>query len=178
VLFVHRVEGLTSGLYALARSPEGLKVLQEEFKREFSWQKVTAAPPHLPLYHLITGKAERMAARQACQQAIASDSAFAVAMLAEFSGVLSDGPWRYNQLYQEAGLIGQSLYIDAEAIGLRGTGIGCFFDEGVHEVLGINSEVLQSLYHFTLGGPLVDNRIISMPPYGQRTLVADPFQPK
>lgn len=171
VLFVHRVEGLASGLYALARSPEGLKVLQEEFKREFSWQKVTAAPPHLPLYHLITGKAERMAARLACQQAIASDSAFAVAMLAEFSGVLNDGPWRYNQLYQEAGLIGQSLYIDAEAIGLRGTGIGCFFDEGVHEVLGINSEALQSLYHFTLGGPIVDTRIISLPPYAERTLV-------
>ncbi|HMY40776.1 MAG TPA: nitroreductase family protein, partial [Marinagarivorans sp.] len=78
-------------------------------------------------------------------------------------------PWRYNQLYQEAGLIGQSLYIDAEAIGLRGTGIGCFFDEGVHEVLGINSEALQSLYHFTLGGPIIDTRIISLPPYPERT---------
>ncbi|HMW73463.1 MAG TPA: nitroreductase family protein, partial [Cellvibrionaceae bacterium] len=169
VLFVHRVEGLACGLYALARSQEGLQLLQEEFKREFSWQKVTSAPDHLPLYHLITGKAERMAARLACQQAIASDSAFALAMLAEFSGPLSQSPWRYNQLYQEAGLIGQSLYIDAEAIGLRGTGIGCFFDEGVHEVLGINSEALQSLYHFTLGGPIIDTRIISLPPYPERT---------
>ena len=67
-----------------------------------------------------------MAARLACQQAIASDGAFAVAMLAEFADSLQASPWRFNQLYQEAGLIGQSLYIDAEALGLRGTGIGCF----------------------------------------------------
>ncbi len=170
VLFVHRVTGLAAGLYALPRRLEAKALMQSEFKTEFSWEKVEAAPEHLPLYHLITGKAERMAARLACQQAIASDSAFAVAMLAEMDSSLKGSPWRYNQLYQEAGLIGQSLYIDAEAIGLRGTGIGCFFDEGVHEVLGIQGEQLQSLYHFTLGGPIVDTRIISLPPYAHRAL--------
>lgn len=168
VLFVHRVVGLAPGLYGLARSRAGLELMQAEFKRDFTWQKVAEAPEHLPLYQLIAGKAERMAARLACQQAIASDGAFALAMLAEFEDSLLRGPWHYNSLYQEAGIIGQSLYVDAETLGLRGTGIGCFFDEGVHEVLGITSEKLQSLYHFTLGGPIVDNRIISLPPYAQR----------
>lgn len=168
VLFVHRVTGLAPGLYALARSPAGLGLMQAHITGDFSWQAVASAPPHLLFYQLILGKAERMAARLACQQAIASDGAFAVAMLAEFADSLQASPWRFNQLYQEAGLIGQSLYIDAEALGLRGTGIGCFFDDGVHEMLGITGESLQSLYHFTLGGPIVDNRIISLPPYSQR----------
>ena len=89
-------------------------------------------------------------------------------MLAEFASSISAGPWQYNQLYREAGLIGQTLYLDAEALGLRGTGIGCFFDDGVHEVLGVQTDHLQSLYHFTLGGPIVDTRIVSLPPYPHR----------
>lgn len=168
VLFVHRVTDLTPGLYALPRSASGQALMQATFKPEFKWQKETRAPAHLPLYHLITGNAERMAARLSCQQAIASDSAFALAMLAEFNAPLESTPWRYNELYQEAGLIGQALYLDAEAIGLRGTGIGCFFDDGVHDVLGIQSDTLQSLYHFTVGGPIVDTRIVSLPPYSNR----------
>ena len=62
-------------------------------------------------------------------------------------------------------MIGQVLYLEAEAIGLRGTGIGCFFDDGVHEMLGLPGKALQSLYHFTVGLPLNDARLVSLPPY-------------
>lgn len=168
VLFVHRVNGLAPGLYALPRSTQGKSLMQTSFKAEFNWASVEQAPEHLPLFHLITGNAQRMAARLSCQQAIASDGAFAVAMLAEFASSINTSPWQYNQLYREAGLIGQTLYLDAEALGLRGTGIGCFFDDGVHEVLGVQNDHLQSLYHFTLGGPIVDTRIVSLPPYQNR----------
>ena len=50
-----------------------------------------------------------MAARLACQQAIASDGAFAVAMLAEFADSLQASPGASTSSYQEAGLIGQSF---------------------------------------------------------------------
>jgi hypothetical protein len=29
------------------------------------------------------------------------------------------------------------LYLEAEAAGVRGTGIGCFYDDPVHDVLGL-----------------------------------------
>ena len=62
-------------------------------------------------------------------------------------------------------MIGQMLYLGAEAAGLRGTGIGCFFDDPVHEALGLESERYQSLYHFTVGKPVEDTRLTTLPPY-------------
>ena len=42
------------------------------------------------------------------------------------------GPGMYPRLFWETGMIGQMLYLEAEAAGIRGTGIGCFFDDEVH----------------------------------------------
>jgi hypothetical protein len=50
-----------------------------------------------------------------------------------------------------AGMIGQVLYLEAEAAGVRSTEIGCYFDELVHEVLGLSDNQFQSLYQFTVG---------------------------
>ena len=81
----------------------------------------------------------------------------------------SDYPPPYRQRFQEAGLIGQVLYLEAEALGLRGTGIGCFFDDALHQMLGLPESAtqapLQSVYHFTVGVPLLDARIATEPPY-------------
>ena len=39
-------------------------------------------------------------------------------------------------------MIGQVLYLEAEAVGLRGTGIGCFFDDGMHSLLGLKDSTI------------------------------------
>ncbi len=72
-----------------------------------------------------------------CHQGLASDACFSLAMLAEFEKPVSEDPWRYRQLHWEAGLLGHVLYLEAEALGLRGTGIGCFFDDALHEAIGL-----------------------------------------
>lgn len=168
ILFVHRVEGLSPGLYALPRHDQGLHLMQEHLRKEFLWQKIETAPSPLPLYHLLTARTGRSIATLSCQQAIAADGAFSVAMLAEFDAHINTTPWRYRELFWEAGIVGHTLYLEAEASGLRGTGIGCYFDDEVHELLGITGTTLQSLYHFTVGAPLLDARMISLPPYGNR----------
>ena len=61
---------------------------------------------------------------------------------------------------------GRDLNLEAEATGVRATGIGCFFDDPVHQVLGFNDATFQSLYHFTTGGPVEDTRLTTLPPYG------------
>ncbi|MGD2117357.1 MAG: SagB/ThcOx family dehydrogenase [Chromatiales bacterium] len=164
-IFVHAVEGLAPGLYMLARDPVAVDMLKNHFRDDLLWQKVSEAPQHLPLYCLAQGSAQRMAMRLSCQQAIAGDSVFSLGMLAEFETPIQQASWHYNELYWEAGMLGQVLYLEAEAIGLRGTGIGCFFDDGVHEVLGLPGKSLQSVYHFTVGLPLDDARLITLPPY-------------
>ena len=76
------------------------------------------------------GDTRRPAQQTSCDQAIAADGVFAVAMLAEYREPLEAyGPWFYRRLYWETGVVGQVLYLEAEATGIRGTGIGCFFDD-------------------------------------------------
>ena len=57
------------------------------------------------------------------------------------------------------------LYLEAEAAGLRGTGIGCYFDDPVHEAFGLTDTTFQSFYHFAVGGPVEDPRLVSQPAY-------------
>ena len=64
-----------------------------------------------------------------------------------------------------AGLVGQVLYLEAEEASIRSTGIGCYFDDPVHEVFGIFSRDRQSFYHFTVGGPVEDKRLTTLPAY-------------
>ena len=167
VLFVHQVEGLAPGVYALPRHPEAETLLRAAFRSSFNWQRVPQAPEHLPLYLLVAANARNAAAKLCCQQSIAGTSAFSLGMVAEFDNLLREAPWRYRELFWEAGAIGQVLYLEAEACGLRGTGIGCYFDDAVHELLGIQDTRLQSLYHFTIGAPVIDNRLITLPPYSR-----------
>jgi len=153
-------------LYLLARDPNKLPFLQQSMNPELEWTPAPGCPGDLPLFWLLQGNAQRLAAQVSCQQAIAGDSAFSLGMLAEFEGRLrQDGAWWYPRLFWETGLLGQVLYLEAESAGVRGTGIGCFFDDPVHEVVGIKDLSIQSLYHFTIGGPVDDQRLMTLPPY-------------
>jgi len=165
-LFVHRVQGLPPGLYCLCRDGAAEPALRAAMKTEFRWEPAVNCPVHLRLFHLVRADARQAAKTLSCQQDIAGDSAFSLGMLAEFDAGLEEGPWVYRRLFWECGLVGQALYLEAEACGVRGTGIGCFFDDPVHELLGLQDTAYQSLYHFTIGGPLVDDRLQTLPGYG------------
>jgi SagB-type dehydrogenase family enzyme len=166
LLFVHRVDGLTPGVYVLVRDQEKLLLLQQSLNDELVWTPVPDCPETLPLYWLLEGDAKKPAIQVSCHQDIAGDSAFSLGMIAEFEARLREGgAWWYPRLFWEAGLLGQVLYLEAEAAGVRATGIGCFFDDPVHEIVGIKDRSFQSLYHFTVGGPVEDGRLMTLPAY-------------
>lgn len=167
VLFIHRVEDIAPGLYCLPRNENTLPSLTHAMRDQFLWQQINE---QLPVYLLQEGDARQISKQISCHQAIASDSAFSLGMLAEFNTTLSGdtNAWRYRELYWEAGLLGQALYLEAEARGYRGTGIGCFLDDLFHELLGLKNQQFQSLYHFTVGTPVVDSRITTLSPYSGR----------
>lgn len=75
------------------------------------------------------------------------------------------GPWFYRRLHWEAGAVGQVRYLEAEAAGMDATGMGCFFDDVTHDILGLTDRRYQTLYHFTVGGPVEDARLTSLPGY-------------
>jgi SagB-type dehydrogenase family enzyme len=168
VFFVHRVEGLQSGAWVLPRSRRGEQVLRASLAPDMKWLPLEGEA-ELPLYLLADTALATTLRTLCCHQSIGADACFAVAMLAEFSTTLQEDPADYRRLFQEAGLLGQVLYMEAEAHGFRGTGIGCYFDDALHDLLGIRDQKLQSLYHFTVGVPLVDNRITTEAPYPARS---------
>lgn len=159
VFFVHRIEGMEPGLYILPRSDQAQKALKAHLRDDFLWEKTGAH------YLLARSDCRTVAKTISCRQAIASNSCFSLGMLAEFGETVQSDPWRYRQLHWEAGLMGHVLYLEAEAAGLRGTGIGCFFDDAFHDLLGLSGTTFQSLYHFTVGMPILDSRILTLPPY-------------
>ena len=161
-LMVHRVEGQEPGLYMFLRDPAALPSLRQSMRSEWLWQKI--GPDHLPLYLLLPYDLRDVAKSICCHQDIGADSCFALGMLAKFEVALHE-PWRYRQLFWECGMLGQVLYLEAEAAGVRSTGIGCFFDDEMHALLGINDYSWQSLYHFTMGGAIDDARLSTLPPY-------------
>jgi SagB-type dehydrogenase family enzyme len=162
IVFVHNVRGLASGLYLWCRNDQHLPLLREQMSASFIW---TETITNQPLYLLQKGNFSAQAKAISCDQDIASDSAYTLAMLAQFSLLLTQMPSYYPVLFWETGLIGQVLYLQAEAFSLRGTGIGCFFDDEMHQLLGLTNDNWQVLYHFTVGKAVEDKRITTQPAY-------------
>jgi SagB-type dehydrogenase family enzyme len=162
-MFVHRVDGLAPGVYAYLRDPTVLDEWKQAMRGEFLWEQPEAG---VPLYLLVPVDCRGTANRVSCDQEIASDGFFSLGMIARFEATLQErGAPFYRRLFWECGLIGQVLYLEAEAAGARATGIGCFYDDPVHDLLGLHGHAWQSLYHLAMGMPVEDTRLTTEPGY-------------
>ncbi|MGA3121024.1 MAG: SagB/ThcOx family dehydrogenase [Polyangiaceae bacterium] len=165
-LFVHRVRDLPAGLYALVRDPDKVPTLKHVIRPESRWERPPSCPSGLPLYLLEPGDCRDLATTVSCGQSIAGDGAFSLGMIADYTESLTQyGAAFYRNLFREAGMVGQVLYLESEEAGIRATGIGCYFDDAVHEAFGITSRDWQIFYHFTVGGPVEDTRLTTLPAY-------------
>jgi hypothetical protein len=160
-LFVHRVDGLLPGVYAFLRDPAAVAAWRAAMRPDFVWEHIEGG-----LHLLVPIDARHAGNRVSCDQDIAADGFFSLGMIARFEPALAErGDSFYRQLFWEAGVIGQVLYLEAEAAGARATGIGCYYDEPVHELLGLSGRAWQSLYHFCMGMPVDDTRLTTEPGY-------------
>jgi nitroreductase len=181
-LFVHRVDGFAPGVYAFLRERSVAREWRAALRPQFLWEPRRDEAGVLregELYFLLPFDMTWPATRVSCDQDIAGDGFFSLAMLGRVGAVRTRGDWFYRRLFWEAGAIGQLLYLEAEAVGGRGTGIGCFYDDAVHELLGLRgmgqtgdrgeldatAAEWQSLYHFAMGRPVEDARLTTEPGY-------------
>jgi SagB-type dehydrogenase family enzyme len=160
-VFVHRVDDLAPGVYAYLRDESVLDEWRGAMRKEFLWEQTSDR-----LFLLLPTDVTWAANRVSCDQDIAGDGFFSLGMIARLAPSLAArGEWFYRRLFWECGLIGQVLYLEAEAAGARATGIGCFYDDAVHEMLGLSGDTWQSLYHFSMGIPVDDTRLTTEPGY-------------
>jgi SagB-type dehydrogenase family enzyme len=134
-LYVHRIDGLVPGLYRY-------------------WSE------HSELQELKRGDLRPVAAALSLGQNLAGNACVAFSMIGDFEAatrIYGDRGYRY--VHFEAGALGQRMYLAAEAVGLRATGIGAFFDEEVHRYLSWTLVPGQVVYHFAIGYPILDPRL-------------------
>jgi len=162
VLLVHRVEDIAPGMYVLPRSDIAKGTLQNSLRDTFTWQP---ADPELPLFQLVAARAGNTARTLSCHQDIAAQCAVTFMMVAEFAAPVAADPAAYRHLHWEAGMLGHVITLQAEAAGWRGTGIGCFFDDADHEVLGLTDDQFQVIYHYAAGMAVDDMRLATLPAY-------------
>jgi SagB-type dehydrogenase family enzyme len=165
-IFVHRVEEYSQGLYLHVRNKKDLESFKKEFHKNFVWEKTAFKN----LYLLEVADFTKASKIISCNQDIASDGAFSLGMICRYSQeLLTYNSHRYKELYWECGMIGQQLYLEATSLGLSGTGIGCFLDDLMNiNVLGLQNNLFQSMYHFTLGIGYIDSRIQTTQAYENR----------
>eukprot|EP00211_Chloroparvula_japonica_P004391 CAMPEP_0119127690 /NCGR_PEP_ID=MMETSP1310-20130426/6138_1 /TAXON_ID=464262 /ORGANISM="Genus nov. species nov., Strain RCC2339" /LENGTH=624 /DNA_ID=CAMNT_0007117969 /DNA_START=53 /DNA_END=1927 /DNA_ORIENTATION=+ len=163
--FAHRVSGLNPGIYVLLRSQSGEEPARPDLSPRVAhtWKQV-AAP--LPFYQLVTGDVRRAAATTACVQSIAGNGTFAVAMVSmQFHETVRRCPHAYRLAHYDAGNVIHGLYLDSTARGYATTGIGCYFDDLVAELLGYDRDQAACLYMGAVGKAVVDDRLTDIPPY-------------
>jgi len=134
-LYVHRVNGLEPGVCRY-------------------W------PEHAQLEAMKLGDQRLVAAALSLGQDLAGNSCVTFSMIGNFEKARQIyGERGYRYVHFEAGAIGQRMYLAAEALGLRATGIGAFFDDEVHNYLNLTPEQGQVVYHFAVGCPVPDPRL-------------------
>ncbi len=135
-VYAHRVEGVAPGVYR-------------------HW------PARAELELVRAGGQQVAAAGLSLGQDLAGNACLAFSMIGDVGrATAAHGDRGYRYVHFEAGAIGQRLYLAAEALGLRGTGIGAFFDDQVHRYLGLDeSGPKQVVYHFAIGHPVPDPRL-------------------
>jgi SagB-type dehydrogenase family enzyme len=162
MIFLHNVEGMESGLYFFFRNLAHKEEVIGISAGDLLWEPVEEG---FPLFLLRKGDLRHEAYIISCEQEIAGWGAFSLGMIARFRETIRKDPYLYTHLFWECGTIGQVLYLEAEAHGVRGTGMGCYFDDPAGEAMGLKDNAYQSLYHFAVGSPVEDKRLGTHLPY-------------
>ncbi len=166
IFFLHNIKNFPSGIYAYIQNKKHLEKLTS-----LGFENIKNIPykDNFPLYFLQEGNMRHLAGHLCCGQEIAHDGVLCTCIFTDIKEELENhNGYIYVPLHWEAGFIGQLLYLEAEIYNLRGTGIGCFFDDEIGKIKPGNHKervFINPLYFFTIGKAVCDTKIKTYPPY-------------
>ena len=128
-LVVNRAEDLAPGIYHYAVEEHTLELLEDGDNRP-----------------------------QVAKAALDQGMAYGASVVFVWSAVFRRSTWKYLErgyryVYMDAGHIGQSMVVSAEALGLGSCLIGALYDDEANELLGIDGEEECVLYMCAVGYP-------------------------
>ncbi|MEM9553517.1 MAG: nitroreductase family protein [Acidobacteriota bacterium] len=192
LLFVHRVEGVEPGLYALFGGPEAgidaeIADLRAVLRAELEWRDVELEPldtasgaGRFRLVRLTGGDSQRAASHLAGGQTAAGDGGFCALFLGKTAALARDGAWAYRRLHWLAGARAHRLYLAAEDLNLGATGLGGFYDDQLANLLGLDvagaereARPWEPLYLAAVGRRAATDPPLE-PPYDHRGSGAEP----
>lgn len=191
LLFVHRINGISPGIYALVRDEDKIQQIQREWQSsslirrnanqtaDYMWKKPDSCPLDLPLYQLTEGDVRRLATQVSCDQDIAGDGAFSFGMIAEFDNTMHEyGSAAYKHLHWESGFLCHLVYIESERHGFRTTGMGCYFDDAVHALIDPDVSLQPPRHNALLDSEFQDDPHLVEHMERNSTQILDTLRPK
>ena len=126
-LFIYRVEGIAPGIYHYNRREHNLSQIQK-------------------------GDYRRAATQAALSQSVVGQSCVCF-VLTTSTALLNhpDGDRSLRYAGLEAGMIGENIYLQTEALGLGCTGIGAYFDDEVSQLINVPPEEEAITYMLATG---------------------------
>jgi SagB-type dehydrogenase family enzyme len=138
LFWVHAVDDVTPGLYMFEyHAPRGLgtAVRVDEFN----------------LTQVARGDFREDCMFLAGFQEKAEDCALATTIVSDVAACIHRAPWSYRQMHWNAALVGHALYLQSEAVDLRTSGLGAFFDGEVERYLSSVGLPWQAVYWTATG---------------------------
>ena len=143
-LFVHRVDGLQPGLYALCADRAGAVTLRGRVQPGLRVGAAAGIPDDLPLFLLDRRRLPAHRPRSSAAARTSPPTAASASACSPSSTRRSPraGPRRTAGCSGKPARSARRSTSRPRPPASRGTGIGCFFDDGVHQLLGITDHAL------------------------------------
>jgi hypothetical protein len=160
IIFINSVDELNEGIYLFP-----LDSFLQISKNEFPSIKT---PNGETIYLYRKGNFRKFANYILCGQDVGGNSIALFGIFTDLQKAIKEyGEFTYILLHWEAGFLVHHLYLEAEILGLQGTGIGCFFDDEFNIEFSPSGNDIQliPIYYYALGKPIPDTRLKNYPPY-------------
>lgn len=143
---IYDIDGIPSGVYRFARTAKGAKSSTSRTPKP----RLNGAPAHLEV-RAVEHPGSCPITAAVIDEPPQTVRGCAFSLMVPFDEVLQRGAWWYRAMHWEAGMVAYALELQAIQEGLRFAMAPSFFDDMLHDNIGIKGTQVQSLCQLFVG---------------------------